>query len=124
MKLLPTICFLVLCGLIAMVTSSLPSCPGRLFGPFERRMYCLLDEEGSENAQRDACRNLNWQLSSVNNTQEFSFLAKEVDRVAYVNSWQGDDYKDVCIAFYPGGAIVEPPVGCNGPLSGLCEFMV
>lgn len=81
----------------------------------------------SEPNARLKCASLGAKLSDIGSIPEFQFMVQQFKKVpsvqkAFVNSWQGDAYGQACIAFYNGGAIVEPPEGCAGKLPFLCEF--
>ncbi|KAI3656112.1 hypothetical protein MP638_002246 [Amoeboaphelidium occidentale] len=50
------------------------------------------------------------------------FTAIGVTVPVYVGSWNGDNYNNAGIAFYPGGAIAVPPGAPAAPFFGICQF--
>lgn len=79
---------------------------------------------------RHACRKMGGRLADVSSEHVFHYLAGSIDRHAYVNSWESNNYNHACLALYPPnmrghiGALVVPPGGCEGASSFICEVEV
>eukprot|EP00761_Pharyngomonas_kirbyi_P004069 gb/GECH01004073.1/.p1 GENE.gb/GECH01004073.1/~~gb/GECH01004073.1/.p1 ORF type:complete len:349 (+),score=72.46 gb/GECH01004073.1/:1-1047(+) len=116
--------------LIVSINTKCPlRCPGiEIPAPYTEKKtlkYCLVNEpRASEYEQRRICRKLGGYLAEIGDIQEFQYLASRVPETAFVDSWQTDDYGSTCIVFWPGGAITEAPLSCNGPYAGLCEIPI
>ena len=65
---------------------------------------------------------MNATLADVSNSLLFRRLSSAIQSPVYIRSWQGDNYRDACIALYPGGAIAVPREGCQGPLGFICQL--
>ena len=74
----------------------------------------------NQTMSRIRCEAMGGDLADVDDTTVFTFLHKRLHAPAFIGSWQGDRYRETCIALYPGGAIAVPDSGC-GRLGSICE---
>ena len=65
---------------------------------------------------------MNSTLADVSNSILFRRLSGAIQSPVYIRSWQGDNYRDACIALFPGGAIAVPREGCQGPFGFICQL--
>ena len=56
----------------------------------------------SEAEGRQLCETNGLRLANIFGAAEHAFLASEIPDTAYYNSWNGDDYRESCIALFPG----------------------
>ena len=95
------------------------------FKDTEFKLFYGKDADCEKDA-RAVCRRDGGELADVT-SHNFSYLVKQLKKVpkvsrAYVDSWNGDDYGNTCIALYQGGSIVVPPEGCKGPTAFICQY--
>lgn len=77
----------------------------------------------NQTMSRIRCEAMGGDLADVDDTQVFTYLHSRLHSPAFIGSWQGDRYRETCIALYPGGAIAVPESGC-GRLGSICEVPV
>lgn len=68
-----------------------------------------------------ACATLGGKLADLRNHPDFSWLAQQIRTPVWINSWDGNRYKGVGIAFWPGGAVARPDGAGETPLGALCD---
>ena len=98
--------------------------------PFNGKCYTLFYgcNAAEEAVAREQCKCLGGDLLNINGVAEFEHISCQLKEkacdvpFAFMNSWNGDDYRETCIAFYQGGAIAVPLHGCCETSAFVCEF--
>lgn len=69
-----------------------------------------------------ACVTLGGKLADLRNHPDFTWLAKKIRSPVWINSWDGNRYEGVGIAFWPGGAVARPDREGDALLGALCDI--
>jgi hypothetical protein len=88
------------------------------------RHFAVIDADVTFEGSAAQCEKLGGKLAEMLVDEDFTFLSSSsaFSKPAWIKSFQGKSYNDVCMAFFAGGAIATPIGNCKAKQNVLCEL--